>query len=356
MAADPSELLKRYEPKLAKSVDLDRQMVALRYSPCGKLLVAGDFDGMVRRWDASGDQLQSLAPLAGHGGWVTALVFHADGRRLFTSDSWGQLRAWPHAEAAPQPSWAVAQAHDGWIRAIACSPDGQSVATCGSDKQIRLWSADDGGKRHEIAAGEDVYSLAFHPSGALVSGDLKGVFKHWDAAAGKCLLEFDARGMYLYDRLQDVGGVRTLAFDKAGTTLVCAGSQPKSGAFVQGSPLVLWFDWQSGALKHTLKLGGENDGFVYDMFLHQDGFLMAVSSGQPGSGKLFFHSPDAEQPFFAATTMANCHALAMHPAGHRLAVSATNSGSNGNGRQLNGNKEYPGNFSPLYFWDLPHSS
>ena len=180
--------------------------------------------------------------------------------------------------------------------------------------------------------------------------------KHWDPAVGKCVREFDARSMYVYERIQDVGGVRTLAFDKAGTTLVCGGSQPTSGGFVQGAPLVLWFDWPSGALRQTLKLGGDTDGFVYDMFLHTDGFLMGVSSGQPGSGKLFFHLPGAEQPFFAATTMANCHALAVHPEGYRLAVSATNGGSNGNGRQLDQNKEYPGNFSPLYFWDLLRSS
>jgi hypothetical protein len=36
----------------------------------------------------------------------------------------------------------------------------------------------------------------------------------------------------------------------------------------------------------------------------------------------------------------------------RLVVAATNTNNNGNGRLLRG-KEYPGNFSPLFVWDLP---
>jgi WD40 repeat protein len=350
---DPQELLARYQPKLVKTVNLDRQMTSLRYSPCGKILAAGGYDGTVRRFDATRDELPALAPLIGHRGWVTALAFHSDGRRLFSVDSWGKLLAWAYADAAAQPLWAVEQAHSGWIRGLAISPDGSTLATCGNDKQIRLWSADDGAKRQELSAGEDVFCLAFHPDGSLVSGDLRGVIKHWDIAAGKCQRELDARPMYLYDRIQDVGGVRTLAFDKQATTLVAGGSVPKSGGFVQGSPLIHWYDWMSGAPRHVLKHGTDSDGYVYDLHQHAAGFWMAATSGQPGSGKLLFHAPEAEQPFFVATNMANCHALAAHPDGYRLAVCATNGGSHGNGRLLTDNKEYPGNFSPLHVWDLP---
>ncbi|HQU41332.1 MAG: hypothetical protein B7Z73_01400 [Planctomycetia bacterium 21-64-5] len=350
--SDAKELLNRYQPKLTKTVNLDRQMGSLRYSRCGKFLAAGGFDGTVRRFDAASDELSPLPPLTGHGGWVTALAFHADGRRLFSVDTWGHLRVWSFADAEAQPLWTLERAHAGWIRGLAISPDGAAVATCGTDQHIRLWSADDGSKRQELAAGEDTYCLAFHPDGSLVSGDLRGIIKQWDAAAGKVVREFDARAMYLYDRIQDVGGVRTLAFDRTGTTLVAGGSVPKSGGFVQGSPLIYWFDWVSGTVRHTLKFGADADGYVYDLHEHADGFWMAVTSGQPGNGKLLFHSPGMEQPFFVATNMANCHALAPHPDGDRLAIAATNGGNNGNGRRLNDNREYPGNFTPIHLWSL----
>lgn len=348
---DPNELLKRHQPKQVKVVNLDRQMTSLRYSPCGKFLAAGGYDGTLRRFDATNDELPALAPLAGHSGWVTAVAFHPDGRRLFSVDSWGRLSAWAYTEAAPPPLWSVEQAHNGWIRGMALSADGATLATCGADQRVCLWSPDDGSLRRALPAGDDVYSLAFHPQGALVAGDLHGTIKQWDVATGASVRQFEARSMYLYDRIQDVGGVRVLAFDRSGATLAAGGAVPKGGGFVQGSPLAHWYDWQTGDLRHTLKFGADSDGFVYDLCEHGDGFWMAVTSGQPGNGKLLFHLPGGEQPFFTAP-MANCHALAVHPGGRRLVVLATNGGSSGNGRRLKDGREYAGNFSPLHVWDL----
>jgi hypothetical protein len=184
-----------------------------------------------------------------------------------------------------------------------------------------------------------------------VSGDLHGVVRQWELASGKSVREFDARSMYLYDRIQDVGGVRCLAFDRLGTTLACGGALPKGGGFVEATPLVLVFDWASGKLTHTLKGTSDNEGFVYDLHWHADGFLMGVTSGQPGQGKLFFQRPEDSQPFFVTPKMPNCHSLAIHPNGTRFVVCVTNGNSSGNGRSLTKNKEYPGNFSPLYVWE-----
>ena len=237
---------------------------------------------------------------------------------------------------------------------IAFGPEGQRLFAADTWGGLRCWSAADGKKQAEPIHTEDLYCLAFHPDGrAVVAGDLKGVVTHWDSASGKAVRTFEARALYFFARLQDVGGVRRLAFDRAGATLACAGGQPKSGGFVQATPLIVCFDWQTGQRKHTLKFGTENDGYVYDLHFHPDGFVMAVTSGQPGQGKLFFQRPEDAQPFFLTPKIPNCHALAVHPNGTRLAVAATNANSAGNGRVLGKDKEYPGNFSPIYLWDLP---
>jgi WD40 repeat protein len=354
MANDPKKPPQGFQLKPVKQLTPDRQLGTLRFSPCGKVLAAGGHDGRVRRWVAGGDGFAPLPPLTGHDGWVQALGFHPDARRLFSADSWGQLRCWPYAEKEPRPLWSVNPAHDGWVRGLAVSPDGKLLATCGRDRAVRLWSAESGAKVRELDAGEDTYCVAFHPGGkSLVSGDLKGVVAHWDVEGGNRLRELEARALYLYDRLQDVGGVRCLVFDPSGATLACAGCQPKGGAFVQGTPLALFFDWQTGKVQQTWKIGTDNDGFVYDLHFHAGGFVMLVTSGQPGSGKLLFQRPEEAQPFFVSTALANCHSLAVHPDGRRLAVSATNAGSNGNGRLLGKDREYPGNWSPVHVWDLP---
>ena len=342
---------KRYQPKELKQVKTDRQFCVLRFSPDGAVLAAGGTDGTIRRWD---DQFAELPAVKGHGGFVQGLVFHPDGQRLFAADSWGQLRCWPFAEKEPKPLWAVDQAHESWVRGLALSPDGKTLASCGSDKKVILWSAEDGKKVVELPGHkDDVFCVAFHPDGqSLVSGDLKGVVKVWELPAGKVKSAIDAAILYRVDRLQDTGGVRFLGFEPKGSLLAVAGTQPKNGGNVQGVPTILLFDWASGKIKHALKVGTDGDGYVYEAHFHPDGFVMAVTSGNPGTGKLFFQRPEDVQPFFLATKMANCHSLAVHPNGQRLVVSATNANSAGNGRVGNG-KDYPGNWSPLFVWELP---
>lgn len=353
MNLDPKKLAEQYKPKEVKQIKPDRQMCMIRYSPCGKVLAAACQDGSIRRWDVTTDQFPELPRLPGHGGWVQAIAFHADAKRLFSVDSWGGLRAWPYADNDAKPLWVNDKAHDGWIRALALSPDGKLLATCGIDQLVRVFSADDGKKLHEFPGHNlDVFAVAFHPNGkSIVSGDLQGIVKQWDLATGKATREFDAKILYMLSRLQDTGGVRLLAFDKTGSLLACAGSQIKGGGTVQGVPTVLFFDMQTGKVKHTAKLGTDNDCFVHDLSFHPDGFVMAVTSGLPGIGKLFFFVPGVDQPFFTSS-LPNCHSLSLHPNGQRLVVSSTNGGSNGNGRNIGKGTEYPGNFSPLHILDM----
>ena len=129
------------------------------------------------------------------------------------------------------------------------------------------------------------------------------------------------------------------------------GSQPKTGAFVQGIPLVLAFDWKTGLGKPVYKGATDAEGYVHDLHWHPDGFLTFVTSGQPGQGKLVFQRPTEPQPFFSQP-VPNPHSLTFH--GRRLIVSATNANSSGNGRvKGKGENDYPGNFSPLHVFDLP---
>ncbi len=339
------------QPRQGETINLDRQVCRVRFSPCGRFLAAGGYDASVRRWEVTDTALTSFPSLTGHHGWVQGLAFHPDRRRLITADSWGEVRIWAYAEHQAAPLRVIPSAHDGWIRDLAISADGRLLATCGRDQKVCLWSVEEGRKLHEITEHhDDVFSVAFHPnSQALVSGDLHGNVKQWDVANGRKVREFDCRSLYTLSRLQDMGGVRCLVFDAAGRTLACAGGRPSLNGSV---PTMLLFDWATGRLQHTMSVGDPGAGSVYDLAFHSSGFVMAVASGTPGSGKFYFHRPGEQAPFFLSTRMPNCHCLAVHPGGSRLIVSATNGGSNGNGRPLR-NGEYPGNFSPLHMWTMP---
>jgi WD40 repeat protein len=352
------ELLERYEPKAGAVLKPDHPICTVRFSPCGTMLAAGSTDARIHRWALMAETPRELPPLASHSGWVQALAFHPDGKRLISVDSWGKVCCWLYNEAEPTLCWTIEGAHDGWIRGLALSPDGTRAATCGNDQRVCAWTTDEG-KPTDTFTGHavDVFAVAFHPHGtSLVSGDLKGNVKEWNLGSRRAVRALDARALYKYDRIQDVGGVRALRFDPEGRMLACAGCTPKNGASLTGTPTILLFDWDSGRLTQTIKVGNDLDGFVYDLAWHPDGFLMAVTSGNPGTGKFFFIQPGAAQPFFLTTKMPNCQALDAHPDRRRLVVSATNANSNGNGRQIGKANDYPGNWSPLHFWELPGSS
>ena len=365
------------EPQLVTAIKTDRQMSMVRFAPSGNLLVASGRDATIRRWDMTRTETPpepppseeekkkkkdpkppepvypELPPLAGHNGWVTGIAFHPQEPRLFSADSWGELVCWTYTDKEAQPVWKVNPAHDGWIRQMSLSPDGQRLATCGKDRKVCVWNTADGSRLQELTGNaEDVYSVAFHPDGkSLVSGDLKGMARQWDLESGKSVREFDATILYMLSMIQEVGGARVLAFNREGTVLACAGTQPAGGGFVQGTPVVRFFDWASGNETQTLKLGDNTDVYVQELTFHPQGFWIGATSGQPGKGKLFFLRPGEQQPALIMTKLANCHSIGVHPDGKRLAV-VSNAGIFGQALSKAREGDYPGNWSPINIMDL----
>ena len=347
MSEDHQRLLAKYEPKEIAVITAQPQVASAHFSPCGRYLCAGGYDRRVRRWDMTTDRPRELASLGGHDGWVEAIAFH--GETLYSADTWGKLAAWKYTAAAPSPVWTVAQAHEGWIRQLAVSSDGQYLASCGRDQKIQIFRADNGEPVRQWFVGQDLFCVLFHPhTGQLVSGDLHGQVNIWELGSEDPVRTVDASVLFLQHRLQDVGGVRALAFDQAGKILTIGGTKPKNGGTVQGTPTLLVVDFESGELRNTLEIGGPADCFVHMVRHHDAGFLMAVTSGTPGNGRIVFQRPADAEPFYLNKNIPNCHSLSLHPDGNQIAVAATNRGSNGNGRPLNANGDYIGNYSPIH--------
>ena len=372
------------EPQPVTTINTERQISSIRFSPCGKFLFAAGRDAKIHRWDmssppalvedavAAADQQQAvhgepakpvepvfseLSALSGHDGWVSSFAFHPQSERMFSADTWGRLICWRYLDEAPAPLWNIAAAHDGWIRQLAVSPDGGQLATCGMDGRIRLWSTEDGAKQQEFGGpGGDVFSLAFHPDGkSLVAGDLMGIITQWDLAEAMPVREFDAKFFYKLSYIQDVGGVRCLAFDAEGKTLAAAGGQPNNGGFVEAIPTLRFFNWADGVEIQTLTLGDNPEGFVHEVAFHPHGFWIGVCSGQPGRGKYFLHRAGEEKPFYTnPQPLPNCHSVALHPNGQRIAV-ISNAGTYGQQKSMAREGIYPGNTSPIHVFELPQS-
>ena len=65
----------------------------MAFSPDGKTLATGSFDGTVRLWDVV-TGLPIANPLIGDGGEVYTAAFSPDGRTLATGSLDGQVRLW----------------------------------------------------------------------------------------------------------------------------------------------------------------------------------------------------------------------------------------------------------------------
>jgi len=337
-------------PKLEAGLTLtpDCQLLAARISPDGKTLAAAGSDGTLRRWNLAEEKPAELEPLNAHRGWTTDVAFAPDGR-LLSADSWGRLACHEPVGAELKKRWSLDAAHDGWIRQIAVDPQGKIAATCGLDGFVRLWSIVDGRKIAESNAhGEDVFAVTFSPDGKqLFSGDLRGNIRRWNASPLKPEKQFAVQAFHKLHRLQNVAGIRRLALSGDAQTLYVAGGEPKNGANVNATPAVHRLSAETGEAIGREELGDTSQGFVFDMHVHADGFLIAVTGGTPGKGQVLLHQPGEKEPFALHKKLANLHAVAPAPDGRSFYAAATNGGSGGNGRKLDKDGRYPNNHSPL---------
>jgi WD40 repeat protein len=294
-------------------------LIGCRFDPSGEYVLAGAQDNAVVRWHLASSK-QTV--LAGHKSWVRALAFAAREKMLFSGDWAGRIIAWLADAEAPSPRWNIA-GHRGWVRALAVSPDGKTLASCGNDHLVKLWSIPDGKPLRELAAHEShVYNLTFHPDGtALVSADLKGIVKVWDLAKGVVAREMDAKILHKYDNgfAADIGGVRSMAIDQAGTMLACAGITNVSNAFAGiGNPLVVLFDWKTGKQKQLLRPKINFQGTAWGVAFHPQGFILGIGGGN--GGVLWAWKPDAPLAYYTLKLPNNARDLSLHPDNRRLAV------------------------------------
>lgn len=350
------ELLKQYEPTQTETLEYERQLWQSRFTPCGKFLVGVGYDATIQRWAVKGDAYELLPPFTGHNGWLQCLAFTPDDQRCITGDSWGRLSCWDYSsEVSADPLWTVSNALAGWIRSMAVSSDGTQIAIGGNDSAIHILSTVDGKLIRQTAElPHEIFSLAFHPNGeSFVVGDFHGTIREFETETCKQIREFEAVGLYQLNHIQDCGGVRKLTFSHDGSQLIAGGMKEPSGGFAKGSPVLQLFDWKSGKQLHELVAGDSQDGFIYDAWFHDDGFVVGTASAFPGKGKLFFWKPGDEKPFYVGSKLTNGRSISLHPDSDRLAFTMADS-RNANGRPLK-DGEYAGGTAKIHILTFPEA-
>lgn len=327
-------------------------LIGCRFDPSGRFLFVSAQDNSIQRYDLLSGKKTAFA---GHESWVRGMTFLApklaEARTLaekikknksvsavigaarglapspahpsftlISGDYHGRIMWWAGETDSPKPIRTI-DAHNGWVRAVTLSPDGKTIASCGNDHAIKLWTAADGKHLKTFEGHEShVYNVAFHPDGThLISGDLKGVVKDWDLKTGKQARELDAKVFAKYDPtfMADIGGIRSIAFNKDGSQLALAGITNVSNAFAGiGNPMILLFDWKEGKAKQ-LKPKDVFQGTAWGVDFHPEGYVISAGGGQ--QGRIWFWKDDVAS-MHVVTVPSNSRDLSLHPDGTALAV------------------------------------
>jgi WD40 repeat protein len=337
----------------SRSIKHERQLFRAQFSPDGRFIAAGGQDKLVHIWELEGEQKKVLN---GHNTWLSSLVFHPKGGKLFTADYLGVIHCWDY-ENATRPLWTIAEADRDNVRALILTPDGEHLISAGDDGVVKAWKAASGKPVTTMEGhGECVFSLAISPDGKhLVSGDLLGAIRQWDLKTWKPSRELDASLLHTREEnfIADVGGVRSLAFSPDGTLLAAGGmKEAKSNSFCPGKPTVLVFDLASGKVKTELKITGKSDGPFNALLFLEDGTLAGHTEILHAASELTFWKTSHPEPLHSISN-GSAYDLSLHPDGRQLlAATYVSGGNSGNGARKRFHEKYLPNTTNLRIFSL----
>ncbi len=220
----------------------------------GTYWAAGSRRGIARVWQEGG-KLLHLAWQA-HTDTVAALAFSPDGRTLATGSWNGAITLWDiESGTLLWTSW-----HTTNIQSLTFAPDGCTLASGGNDATIRLWGATSGTHRQTLSGHSGpVYALAWSPDGSLLaSGSFDGQIRLWE-------IQKTQPATCVHMLTGHTTGVIGLAFAPDGSTLA-SGSWDRT--------VKLWDVGEEGSLRVRETLAGHTDR-VFAVAWSPDGRLMA---------------------------------------------------------------------------------
>ena len=157
--------------------------------------------------------------------------------------------------------------HEGYVIALAFGPEGRRLVSGGTDQSIRIWDVASGGLEHRLTVSHvEQNALAVSRDGRWLAAtdfsSLKAVIRLWELATGREARHFDIRGSTAY----------AIAFSPDGQRLACVAQLYGSGG--RRSEVQVW-DTATGKEWRTLAVVGQT---MSCLAFSPDGRMLATNS------------------------------------------------------------------------------